>query len=177
MRGVPAADPDAELITEHLSQMDPVERVRWQCMNGQCGVFAAILEALTGWPALSVEAHRGDEWYGIHAGCEHPDGGFVDADGWSRDADSFAVLFVTMSPHYGPSWGGRIARLADTTYGYAYGWPGVPEASISEVFGHVMRVLGDIGYEIPPERRHVTRDELALALAVGVAECPYLVAT
>lgn len=161
---------DAQVAAK-AGSTDPDEVLRWQCMNGQCGVFAAILSALTGWTMVSlIVTSPSGRSAGIHAMVQPPDRrALIDATGYHESGVDYLAEFL------GDRYDGyrfRLVPLAEAGHGYANGWPGLMTATVPEIASLVFRILTDIGYQIPPERAGLSRDDLATALAVAVAGCP-----
>lgn len=123
---------------------DPDE-VRWACLNGQCGPFAALLAARTGWKLGSIEGTLNGAEGGIHAVVFHPAGGVVDAAGWHADADEYAAVYAASQGFEGTDFE-VIEFTDDTEVGYGPGFEGAdfpPAALVALVF----QVLDDLGYD------------------------------
>lgn len=139
-----------------------LDRVRYSCLHGQCGPFAAFLAARTGWPIGSVQGLVGDPDTGIHAVVYHPDGGVVDADG-RHDENTYANTYAHAVGLTGDWW---IVPLDDTDPAYGYAPVGLagfdfPPAAITAL---VFKVLDDIGYN------HSANDETLTRQLSPVAE-------
>lgn len=164
---------DAETI-RRAGTTDPTEILRWQCLNGQCGVFAALLSAFTGWEIVSLVAidRRGEE-HGIHALVQPPDRrALIDAAGYHDDGADYLAEFIVGGAYDRPDFRFRVVPLAGSGRGYMFGWPHLTNATVPEVAGLVFKILTEIGYRIPPERALMSAETLAEALALAVSGCP-----
>lgn len=122
------------------------DEVRWACLNGQCGPFASLLSARTGWPVGTVQSGP-DAEDGVHAVVYHPLGGVVDAAGWHLDAARYAEVYahaVGLTGVY------EIVPLDDPEYGYGPGYDGADFPPII-LIDFVFKLLDNIGYVHDPD--------------------------
>lgn len=123
-----------------IEEEPSLAEVRQACLHGQCGPFAALMAARTGWPVGSIEY----EGMGIHAVLCHPDGGVVDATGYHPDPDGYANDYAALQGFLRGGW--TVVPLEGTEWLYGPGYEGAdhPPPVLARL---VFAVLDEIGYQ------------------------------